>query len=334
MVSKDPRYSKLAPFTLRERVLITPVALSFFSPMNYQGMCTAIGKTSSQNSIEPLRVRDFIHYLEKSGCLPEAGRYTQRINELLANLVHHNLLKEMGKDHDVYCGTSYYFLSELTNRQRESFLWLVPALGAEFIYDIYSKAVIQIIGKDSNGDVHAGTGVIIAPNWILTCAHVLNDMIIDNSQYHFDAQYQVKNTYKHASIDVGFIETETELHVLHKPAFRDPIITETVFTLGFPRIPLSLKPALIMQRGDVTNPDITLFDKATVFLYSAIARPGNSGGPIISESGHVVGIVTKELSEQSQSSSMPFHAGIKTSEIIQAIKDLKVPIELPTEFYE
>lgn len=334
MGSKDLRYSKLAPFTLQERVLITPLALSFFSPMNYKGMCITIEKTPSQNSIEPLRARDFIHYLEKSGCLPEAGRYTQRINELLANLVNHNLLKEMGKDNDVYCGTSYYFLSELTNRQKENFLWLAPALGSEFIYDVYSRATIQITGKTSNGDVHAGTGIIIAPNWILTCAHVLNDMNLDSTQFHFDAQNQVKNTYKHDLIDVGFIEMEIAMHVLHKPAFRDPIITETVFTLGFPRIPLSKNPALIMQRGDVTNPNITLFDNTTVFLYSATARPGNSGGPIISESGHIVGIVTKELSEKSEYFPMPFHAGIKTNEIIQAIKDLNIPIELSVESYE
>jgi Trypsin-like peptidase domain len=334
MASKDPRYSKLAPLTLRERVQITPLALSFFSPMNYQGMCTAIGKTPNQNSTEPLRARDFIHYLEKNGGLPDAGRYTQRINELLANLVHHNLLQEMGKDHDVRCGTSYYFLSELTGLQRESFLWLAPALGAEFIYEYYSKATIQITGKNSKGDVHAGTGIIIAPNWILTCAHVLNDMNLDSSQYHFDSQNQVKNTFKHASIDVGFIEMETAMHVLHKPAFRDPIITETVFTLGYPRVPLSQNAALIMQRGDVTNPNITLFGNTTVFLYSATARPGNSGGPIISESGHVVGIVTTELSEKSEHFPMPFHAGIKTNEIIQAIKDLEIPIELPTETYE
>lgn len=334
MASKDPRYSKLAPFTLKERVLITPLALSFFSPMNYQGMCGAIGKTPSQNSIEPLRARDFINYLEKSNCLPEAGRYTQRINELLANLVSHNMLKEMGKDNDVYCGTSYYFLSELTGLQRESFLWLAPALGAEFIYDIYSKATIQITGRTSDGGVHAGTGIVIAPNWILTCAHVINDMDLDSTQYHFDAKNQVKNIYKHSSIDVGFIEMEAAMHVLHKPAFRDPIITETVFTLGYPRVPLSKNAALIMQRGDVTNPNVTLFDNSAVFLYSAIARPGNSGGPIISESGHVVGIVTKELSEKSEHFPMPFHAGIKTSEIIQAIKDLKIPIELPTETYE
>ena len=297
-------------------------------------MCTAIGKTPSQNSIEPLRARDFIHYLEKSNCLPEANRYAQRINELLANLVHHNFLKEMGKDNDVYCGTSYYFLSELTDLQRQSFLWLAPALGAEFIYDLYSKATIQITGKTRNGDAHAGTGIIIAPHWILTCAHVLDDMVLDSTQQHFDSSNQVKNTYKHTSIDVGFIEMETAMHVLHGAAFRNPIIAETVFTLGFPRIPLSQKPALIMQRGEVTNPDVTLFDSSNVFLYSAIARPGNSGGPIIAESGHVVGIVTSELLEKTEVSTMPFHAGIKTSEIIQAIRDLKVPIDLPVELYE
>ena len=333
MVSKEHRYSKLAPFTLKNRVDISSLALSFFSPMNYNGMCTAIGKTPSQNSIEPLRARDFIHYLEKSNCLPEANRYAQRINELLANLVHHNFLKEMGKDNDVFCGTSYYFLSELTNLQKKSFLWLAPALGAEFIYNIYSNATVQITGT-KNGDVLAGTGIIIAPHWILTCAHVLNDMVLDKTQYHFDIQNQVKNTYKHSTIDVGFIEMETAMHVLHGTAFSDPIIAETVFTLGFPRIPLSQKPALIMQRGEVTNPNVTLFDNSNVFLYSAIARRGNSGGPIISGSGHVVGIVTKELLEVSEYFPTPFHAGIKTSEIVQAINDLNISVKLPIEFYE
>ena len=333
MVSTSERYSKLAPFTLKERIELATQALYFFSPLQYHKVCSQIDKAPNSTAIEPLRARDFLKYLETSGCLAEADRYSQRINELLANLVSHHLLKEMSKDHDVLSGTSYYFFKELTNQQKQSILWLAPALGAEFIYDAYSHATVQVTGKTSTGDIHAGTGIIISPNWILTCEHVLNDMILDNEQYIYGDKNHIKQLIKHQSIDVGFIEMKTVMPVLTSIAFRDPIISETVFTLGYPRVPLSQNAALIMQRGDVTNPNITLFDKSIVFLYSAIARPGNSGGPIISESGHVVGIVTKELSEKSEHFPMPFHAGIKTSEILQAIKDLNVPIELPIESY-
>lgn len=52
-----------------------------------------------------------------------------------------------------------------------------------------------------------------------------------------------------------------------------------------------------MQGGEVSVEHVTSFYGEELFLFSAIARPGNSGGPILSEDGHVVGIVTKELSE-------------------------------------
>ena len=82
-------------------------------------------------------------------------------------------------------------------------------------------------------------------------------------------------------------------------SFRDPLITETVFTLGYPRVPLSRTPHLVMQRGEVTAEDVVLFSEHHVFLYSAVARPGNSGGPILAETGHVVGIVIEELMQDS-----------------------------------
>ncbi|MFD2436298.1 S1 family peptidase [Modicisalibacter luteus] len=107
-----------------------------------------------------------------------------------------------------------------------------------------------------------------------------------------------------------------------------------MYTLGYPRIPLSTEPSLVMQRGEVTNPEVTMFSGDKVFLYSAVARPGNSGGPIISESGHVVGIVTESLEENTTQSGMPFHAGIKTAELTSAVAELDANIELPIETYE
>lgn len=334
MTSSSTRYSKLAPLTLSQRVNLAVEAVNFFFPAVNEEKCAVIGKSRASNHIEALSGRDFAKYLEATGKLPEAERYSFKIGELLAELAKHGILKEVGRTGDLLLGTNYYFLLELTSRQQEGILWLARALGPEFLYEAYSQATVQITGVTASGDVHAGTGLVIAPNWLLTCAHVLHDMKVDENQLIFGSSHRVMRALPHPTIDVGLLELEQPMPLLPGIAFRSPIVAEPVVTLGYPRVPLSRESALVMQRGEITNPSVTLLDGSAVFLYSAIARPGNSGGPILSESGHVVGIVTKELSERSEDFQMPFHAGIQTRELVQAIADLGVTIMLPIEDYE
>jgi S1-C subfamily serine protease len=225
-------------------------------------------------------------------------------------------------------------MMELTNRQKEGFTWLARALGPEFLYNIFSSATAQITGVNKHGDAHAGTGIVIAPTWLLTCAHVLCDMKVDEQQSILGQNRQVIRTLSHPRVDVGLVEVTPPMQLLPGIAFRDPVVTEPIFTLGYPRVPLSREATLVMQRGEVTNPSITLFDGRSVFLYSAIARPGNSGGPLLSETGHVVGIVTEELFEKSEAFRMPFHAGIRTTELVNAIAEIEAPVTLPLEMYE
>lgn len=73
-------------------------------------------------------------------------------------------------------------------------------------------------------------------------------------------------------------------------------------------------------------------------LFSAIARPGNSGGPIVAHDGRVIGIVFQEsshasstgpgtdASESDETSSeltapAPFYRGIPASELMRALDD-------------
>ena len=96
---------------------------------------------------------------------------------------------------------------------------------------------------------------------------------------------------------------------------------------------MSIDAVPIMHRGEVTVPWLKTFHGHNLFLYSAIARPGNSGGPIVGENGAVVGIVTEELYEDSSKSGLPFYAGVPTTEIVRAIKDICPTVELPVEDY-
>lgn len=69
------------------------------------------------------------------------------------------------------------------------------------------------------------------------------------------------------------------------------------------------------------------------FSYTRQLLPGNSGGPIISSSGHIVGIVTHDLSYKDFSDA-PFYAGIPTSIIAKSLSEISPDIKLPIENYE
>ncbi|GHB06351.1 S1 family peptidase [Modicisalibacter luteus] len=334
MSDRKSRYAKLAPLNFRESLDLALSAIKFFQPLSYRENCKVLGITLEKGRIEPFDGYDFIRYLEITEKLPGADRYIYLIRKLLSDLERAQLLTFYGLGKNPTSGPAYYCMREFTNIEKKGFLWLAPALGPELVLFAYSDITVQITGVTPAGDVHAGTGIIISPTHILTCAHVANGMKIDHCQRASNTTYNVAGIISHESKDVAIIRSDNELPILPGMGFRDPLISEGVYTLGYPRIPLSTEPSLVMQRGEVTNPEVTMFSGDKVFLYSAVARPGNSGGPIISESGHVVGIVTESLEENTTQSGMPFHAGIKTAELTSAVAELDANIELPIETYE
>jgi hypothetical protein len=318
--------------TLQERVDLSLLAVRFFFPGAYRDMCAAIGRTPHEGVVEPLSGWEFLNYIEKGGQLAEPSQCLYRIRELLFQLAHANVLSEI-EGRGALLGRHYYFDRELTALEEQGVLWLAPALGAEFIVKMFSTVTVQITGKNASGDVCAGTGLVIDPHWLLTCAHVVKEMVVDEVQSIAGRRVTVGRTEAHQDVDIGLVQVSPGLPCLPGLAFRDPSLAETVFTVGYPRIPLSREPALIMQRGEITNPDVTTLSGRRLFLYSAIARPGNSGGPVIASTGQVVGVVTEELSEGGDKSRIPFHAGISTAEIVRAVAELDPSIRLPIEEY-
>ncbi len=102
--------------------------------------------------------------------------------------------------------------------------------------------------------------------------------------------------------------------------------------LGYPPVPRSTHSVLVVQSGEVTG-YINDISNNNYLLFSAIARPGNSGGPVVSEKGSILGIVSQEISHQ-DTPVFPFYSAVPTSEIIKALNDLNCPVELPIDTYE
>lgn len=328
-----PRYSKLSPFNIEEKILFAKQACIFFSPMRYEKMCATIGKTP-ESKATPFSVYDFLKHLESELNLADPLKYQYRIKLLLDSMAHAGILIVMGQGEFVMAPNHYYFLKEFTEQEKKGTLWLAPALGPEFLIHHYKKTLVHLLGATSEGDEHAGTGLILDATTILTCAHVINDMTLYEKQIIQGVERSIAKTVTHESIDVGIIKlTEGECWPDPSITFRNPTSAESVYTIGFPRIPLSRDPAIITQSGEVASEYIRTIHNDEVFLYSAIARPGNSGGPIIASSGHIVGIVTHDLSYKDFSDA-PFYAGIPTSIIARGLSEIFPDINLPLENYE
>lgn len=334
MPTTRTRYSFLSPMSISDSVSVFFAALDFFSIPGQDKVRKTIAIPQTNNGIHPLPAGSFMDYIKALNILAEPDRHMQNIRKLLNKMEGVGLLVPMGNSGSVFFPTNYYFLKELTEREKKGRFWLSECLGPEYVYKFFGNLIIHIVGMTSDGDEHGGTGVIINDKLVLTCKHVIDEMVINDTQFINGSQIKVVNTHTHNEIDVGIIEFEPNSFIVNgNVCFDSPHLNDDIYVLGYPPIPYSKEVAPIMQKGEITNPEITTLDNHTVFLFSAIARPGNSGGPIIARNGRILGIVTKELSLR-ESNNFPFFAGIPTNEIVTALSDMGFGGILPVENYQ
>lgn len=76
----------------------------------------------------------------------------------------------------------------------------------------------------------------------------------------------------------------------------DSMVLMKVVAFGYPPIPTSPGPRLVAVRGEVnTIIDPYLGSRNPLFIISPMARGGFSGGPVLTESGWLLGVVTSSL---------------------------------------
>ncbi len=152
------------------------------------------------------------------------------------------------------------------------------------------------------------------------------ELLVENNKV------KVMETNSHQKIDVGYILIDGKFSLSAGLGIVTPTILDEILVTGFPKIPLSKNNQIVSQKGEI-NSFIEDFWDNNYFLFSSIARPGNSGGPIFSSKGYLVGIVSR-LNEKDGDNSLPFFSGIPAPDVIKAIKELNDSIELSVENYE
>jgi S1-C subfamily serine protease len=219
-------------------------------------------------------------------------------------------------------------------------------LGAELIIESYRTVTHRLVGGGG-----AGTALVLDRSHLLTNRHVVEAMTDRNIDVDGNGITRPCRVHPHDDMDVAVIEVDLadneRIQTLAGMSFREPQWADEVYLLGYPRVPMTTEDdAITVQRGEVVNPSIETpatggAPRGKTFLYSAIARPGNSGGPIVAQDGRVIGLVVDHTeepqstdlercdSESAQGQSRrakppapPFYRGVPASQIMQALTDL------------
>ncbi|WP_395740612.1 S1C family serine protease [Prosthecobacter sp.] len=169
-----------------------------------------------------------------------------------------------------------------------------PGAGVETLADKaaeWKKAVVKVATGSEKGVEGHGTGFIIGPGLVLT-----NNHVVDGST-HFAVQLEADNTIYDATLiakqavpDVALLRVQLpEDHaVLPIGISAQCRELEEVIMVGYPQF---IELSATYVKGSISSTN-RVFHDCEVLQLDIRANPGNSGGPVISTEGNVVGILT------------------------------------------
>ena len=329
-----------APWGLDSRLKLVALACRFFNANNIADSHAAIGNRTvdSERQPGPLNAMDFLKFLETTHLFPKIPN-AFRVARILGEMVDEGFLISVGQAQRSVAGlgTHYLHIPATDGFIRGPFQF-APVLGPEFIHRLCTPGLVHISGADDKGDVVSGTGLVIDSSHVLTCGHLLSDMKVDERQIIQEREYGVNadSIHEHPEFDVAVLRVEgPPLSPISGLFMQAPVVGQTVYTLGYPKLPGLRDASVTMQQGAVTNESVTSLAGQRLFLYSAIARPGNSGGPVMSKDGYLVGLsVVDVIGEYNEDAFSPHYAGIPAQELVKAVKDLGLVIESRFVNYE
>ncbi len=327
-----------APWGLQSRYRLVRIACRFFNVEELAASHKTIGKRlPAGGKPVPLTGDDFVQYLEATGAF-EKRPNALRVGQILERMVSAGLLIRAGYGNRSLggLGDNYLFVEMAWDISRSEFRF-VRTLGAEFLYRLCEPGLVHITGTDNDGSAVAETGMVISPFHVLTCRHVISDMRVDARQNFQGRKYAVRqeSIHAHSDVDVALIQVDgPPLQPLQGAICQRPVVAQTVYTLGYPKLAGLRDASVTMQQGAVTNEEVTALSGDSLFLFSAISRPGNSGGPVMSEDGYVIGLCTVDARAEYSPDELfsPHYAGIPAQVVVEAVASLGFP--LPFENHE
>src|SRR3954447_18453547 len=168
------------------------------------------------------------------------------------------------------------------------------ALQSSAIVDAVDDSAVKVSGiAPSCSRQIGGSGVVYAPERVMTNAHVLAGVAHPVVHAGGD-EYEATPVYVDQEVDIAVLEVpglpEKALPFAQQPAATgaDAII------MGYPGGgPFYVGAARVRDRGEISGPDFRNAQTVVrdVYALNGIVRAGNSGGPLFATDGSVLGVV-------------------------------------------
>ncbi|MFS3127352.1 MarP family serine protease [Nocardioides sp. Bht2] len=155
-----------------------------------------------------------------------------------------------------------------------------------------AQAVIKVRGDNNCGRGVEGTGFFYAPGRVMTNAHVVAG-VKDPTVYLGEDTFDADVVYYDADLDIAVLAVSgAEVDPLEFSTASAK--GENVAILGYPEDgPYDVQPGRVRTEQKLRSPNI--YNEGSVIRevlsLRALIRPGNSGGPVLSTDGDVVGVV-------------------------------------------
>ena len=174
------------------------------------------------------------------------------------------------------------------------------------VYDHFSPSVKPVIVTKRDGNPDMGSGFKLEGGLFVTAAHCVEGMkeVTIDGWSPEAAPLQTIWVSADSRQDIAILEFSSD-PLPNLPGFKlaDPQVLEDVLTMGYPPIP-GFHPVLIAEAakvsgflqattGSIVGESSSYLDGQPYILVSARVKGGNSGGPVISSAGRVVGLVAQ-----------------------------------------
>lgn len=167
-----------------------------------------------------------------------------------------------------------------------------PGIGRDAAVRRAGASVFRVLSNNSCGQGIEGTAFLYAPGHLMTNAHVVAGVR--------DPSVKVNGEY--VSAQVVYYNPDLDIAILSVPSLQGPYLHfdrtgksgEAAAVLGYPENgPYNVQPARIRADQRLRSPDIYGNGSVIRDVYSVRGkiRPGNSGGPLVSANGDVLGVV-------------------------------------------
>ncbi|WAH38603.1 reverse transcriptase domain-containing protein [Alicyclobacillus dauci] len=197
-------------------------------------------------------------------------------------------------------------------------------------FPVYNRSILEAVSPslwvlESDEELEQGTGFMLNGVGLVTCAHVVKKDTVAYRTCDTSKKYSVKTSRIHPLRDFAILSIDYDDCIGLEPSFDEGIeIGKNIILVGYPNYQVGDTPYI--QNGAITMERKVRSSgiEQKRFMISASIIYGNSGGPVLNESGKVIGIAVTgqpSLVTPSHSDRTEKHGVIPIGDILIPVPD-------------